>query len=125
MMVLNYWQVGSRGCSLEEENEADHKEQQDDDNLQEEGGQNSILIIGVGVRVRPGLRSQSHICAMLFTIQCCPHDCSKTMSSSASFNQWPRSRMTPSGTFNQRPYHVDVSESDEACHNKGSGDGLQ
>ena len=46
------------GCSLEEEDEADHNEQQNDQNLQEESSQNSVLIIGVGVRVWPGLQSQ-------------------------------------------------------------------
>ncbi len=58
-------QVGVSVCSLEEEDEADHEEQQNDQNLQEEGSQNSVLIIGVGVRVRPGLQPQLRSLSLL------------------------------------------------------------
>ncbi len=59
MNEMNDRQAGPGVCSLEEEDEADHKEEQNDQNLQEESSQNSVLIVGVGVRVWSGL--QPHI----------------------------------------------------------------
>ena len=61
LLVSAQWKGrwAARGCALEEENEADHKEEQNNDDLQEEGCQNSVLIIGVGVCIWAGLQPKS------------------------------------------------------------------
>lgn len=79
MRMTHDWQVAGRRNSLEEEDEADDKEQQNNEYLQEEGSQNSILIIGVGMRVRPGLQSHSHALSLPSAgicrfYQCCLYD---------------------------------------------------
>ena len=53
--VTGRW--AARGCLLEKKDEADYKEEQNNDDFQKEGSQNSVLIVGVGMRVWPGLHS--------------------------------------------------------------------